>query len=204
MIKSKNVIVILLLIAGYNNYAGAQNFSYALTKDSSSYADLSGATTALSGESFANKHPVVHLPFTFNFCGFNADSVVIETNGFIVFNVPNAISLISFNGFSGYKDSLQQYVASINYLLSGSSGNRIMKIEFRKLSNNAYSFYDNLSYQVWLYENGNKVEYHIGPSYYSSQVESEYPVLMGPINQKMDTDDKAFMISGNPVSPTGS
>jgi hypothetical protein len=202
MIKSGKIIVTIAIFIISAMGARSQNFSYGLAKDSSAYSDLTGVTTLLAGETFTNKHPGFHLPFSFNFCGTTTDTLVIETNGFIVFDRWNQISLVSFNAFSGYKDSLNQYVASINYTITGSSGNRIVKIEFKNLSMNGYTFYDRISYQVWLYENGNKIEYHIGPNYYST-LEEGIPILIGAINQEMDTEDKAFLISGNPVSPSG-
>ncbi|MGZ4159084.1 MAG: hypothetical protein ACXVED_18995 [Bacteroidia bacterium] len=203
MFLIKNACIVLSTIALLNNFANAQSFNYQLTKDSSAYSNLTEKTTLLQNESFLNKHPSIHLPFTFNFSGSNTDSLIVETNGFLVFDPVKKISLISFNSFSGNKDSSQSFPAAINYNTTGTQGNRIVKIEFRNLSLSGFSYYDNLSYQVWLYESGNVIEYHIGPNYFSTQSELEIPVLMGTINQNMDTDNKAFLITGNPSSPSG-
>ncbi|MFL5763626.1 MAG: hypothetical protein ACJ77K_06760 [Bacteroidia bacterium] len=206
MRKVPSMLIKAVLLSCYffciNKDAAAQNFGYSFQRDSSSYADLAGPAVLLSNETFINKHPVIHLPFSFNFCGYNTDSVIIETNGFIVFNAYYPLSLISFNAFGGNKDSLQHYIASVNYNSSGTSGNRILKIEFKDLSMNGYNYYDRLSYQVWLYENGNKIEYHVGPNSYSCWEEG-LPQLLGPINQNMSTANNAFLISGDPNNPTG-
>lgn len=180
----------------------AQNFNFSLVKDSSSYTELSSPQVVSSGESFLNKRFTIHFPFAFNFCGSSTDSLIIE-NGYVVFNPLEKWSLISFNDFSSNKDTLQSYPASISYAVSGTGGNRILKIEFKNLSRNTYSYYDNLSYQIWLYENGSTIEYHIGNNSYALLTENEMQIILGAINQQMDTDDKAFLISGDPSTPGG-
>jgi len=181
----------------------AQNFNYSLVKDSATCSPLNNQVVLLGNEDFLNKHPSVHLPFHFNFCGSSTDSVIIETNGFVVFDKLKTLSLVSFNNFSSKRDSLRNYVSSINYSVEGAPPNQIFKLEFKNLSLNEFSYYDNLSYQIWLYENGNIIEYHIGNSYYSTLSDWTMPVLLGTINQSMNTDQKAFLISGDPSAPTG-
>lgn len=181
----------------------AQNFGYQFVKDSAAYSDLVGANSLLANENFTGKHKKIQLPFTFNFCGYAADSITITTNGYIVFDHINMISLISFNNFSGNNDSVGSPIASIRYKTEGSNGHRIAKIEFKNFSINTYTTNDNLTYQVWLYENGNMIEYHIGSNNYSTQPEIELPVLVGAINQSMNTETKAYLITGNAATPSG-
>lgn len=193
---------LLLMIVMPAGIIKAQNFNFSLAKDSSSYSELVSPAVLSSEESLLNKSFGIHLPFSFNFCGSASDSLIIETNGFIVFNKQAHLSLISFNSFSGNKDTAQNYPASIDYVISGAEANRIVKIEFKKLSQNTYSFYDHLSYQVWLYENGNIIEFHIGSNSYAG-TGNEIQSVIGAINQQMDTADKAFLIGGDPGSPSG-
>lgn len=178
--------------------AKAQNFSYSLQKDSSAYNDLIGSTVLVSGESFINKSYTVHFPFHYNFCGTIADSVRIETNGFLIFDQAKQLALMAYNNFGSQKDSLQNYVASISYVISGTSGNRVVKIQFKNLAQNSFSSFDLVSYQVWIYESGNKIEVRTGEN-----ASTEVPVLIGIINRNMDTEDKAYLLNGNPSNPAG-
>jgi|GEM_PF-2748380 len=181
--------------------AKSQNFGYTLAKDSSSYSSLSGATVLVAAENFLSKSYTIHLPFTFNFCGSSTDSIIVEGNGFISFDQPKGLSTIAFNNFSSRRDTSNNYLSSILSGVEGSGNNRILKIEFMNMAQNQLSQYDHLDYQVWLYENGNKIEFHIGSNSYEQQ---ELPQLIGLINRNMDTDAKAFVLSGDPANPSGS
>lgn len=182
-------------------FVTAQNFGYALTKDSTTYTALTNASSVSTGENWNSKSFPLHLPFQFNFCGSTSDSLTIEGNGFIVFDKVKELSIVAFNNFRSNKDTNQSYVSSISYVNTGSQGNRITKIEFKNLSQNKLSSDDYLNYQVWIYENGNKVEIHTGANSYSDK--EDFSSLMGIINRNMDTDTKAYLVSGNPSSPSG-
>jgi hypothetical protein len=161
----RTVLVCLFFITAH--LIQAQNFNYTLSKDSTTYTALSGATYLSTGENWSNKKYSIHIPFHFNFCGSTADSIItIEGNGFIVMNQSKQLSIVAFNSFTSNKDTNQSYTSSIAYLTSGSQGNHITKIEFKNLSQNQLSNADYLNYQVWLYENGNKIEFHIGANSY--------------------------------------
>ena len=181
----------------------SQNFNYNLTKDSIVYVPLSGATILTAGEDFTNQNFSIHFPFQFNFCGSVTDSVKIEGNGFVVFDNAKGLAAVSFNNFGSKKDTNQNYVSSISYAVSGSQGNRILKIEFKNLAQSALSNYDFLNYQVWLYENSNKVEYHIGNNSYANEMGEGIPALIGIINRNMDTENKAYLVKGIPSTPEG-
>ena len=195
-------ILLSLLMGICQHIATAQLFGYSLQKDSAAYASLSGATVISTGENFRSKSFMLDIPFAFNFCGAAADSVCIEGNGFIVFDKEKGTAAVAFNNFGSNKDTAQNYTSSILSLTAGTSGNRILKLEFRSVSQNVLSINDYLSYQVWLYENGNKVEFHTGTNSYAVQP-SDVQILLGLINKNMDTENKAYLISGDPAAPTG-
>ena len=191
-------ICLVLIMVTISININAQNFNYSFAKDSSSYSELSGATVLTTGVNFSNKSFVVHFPFNFNFCGTNSDSLKIETNGFLVFDKTKQLAIVAYNNYSSKKDTLGNYTSSISYNTSGATGNRIIKIEFKNLAQNTLSSSDFLSYQVWLYESGNKVEIHTG-----ANASNGTPVLIGIINKNMDTSDKAYLIKGDTSSPSG-
>ena len=191
---------VLLLLAAVARESKGQNFSYAPSADSSAYTELS-SPVVLAGLSAWSGPYGFPIPFSFDFCGTSTDTIVIETNGFIILDKPHETAIIAFNSFTNHRDTTNAYGASISYLTTGSSGNRICKIQFKKLSQYQLSGNDHLSYQVWLYENGGKIECHIGPNSYSAMEEMFVP--FGLINRYMDTTDKAYMLYGNPSSPSG-
>lgn len=209
---------LLLFMCLYFSHAlYSQNFNYSLTKDSSAYTALSSPTVLISNEQFGASNFGIHLPFIFNFCGSTTDSLIIETNGFIVLDVEKQYAITVFNNFKANADSTQHYVSSIGYTVSGTTGNRILKLEFNKLSQNQYNTYDHLSYQVWLHENGNKISFRIGPNYLSTIPQPVIPtgvseedvarltqgnsVLLGLINKNMNTSEKALLIKGDRYHP---
>jgi hypothetical protein len=178
----------------------AQNFSYTIAKDSSSYVSLAGAEVISAGENFLNKRFSVHLPFQFNFCGSATDSLQIEGNGFLTFNEQEGMALVAFNNFSSRPDTSQAYSSSILSLTEGSPGNRVVKIQFSHLAQYTVSQNDFLDYQVWLYENGNRIEFHMGANSFGGY--DDLPQLLGIINRNMNTVNKAFLISGAASGPS--
>ncbi|MFL5763546.1 MAG: hypothetical protein ACJ77K_06345 [Bacteroidia bacterium] len=175
-----------------------QNFSYSIQKDSSIYSDLVSPTVLVSEQSLTNRNFHLHLPFSFNFCGTATDSVIIETNGFVVLDKQKQLAVVAYSNFRSRKDTNGLYVASIGYQVSGTAGSRILKIQFSNFAQHISSSSDFLNYQVWLYEGSNKAEIHTG-----ANASFGNPVMMGIINRNMDSDDKAYLLSGNPSSPSG-
>jgi hypothetical protein len=196
----------------------AQNFNYSLTKDSIQYQPLATATVVAAEEDWTNKKFNLKLPFQFNCAGTSTDSLTIESNGFISFGKNTNLALVAFNNFASSMDSTGMFVSRISSVITGNAGNRIVKIEYKNLAVNAFSATDYFNYQVWLYENGNKIEYHIGPNPYAAliivapagtdpntdqYIDTGFRQLIGLINRKMDTTDKGYLITGNPSFPNG-
>jgi hypothetical protein len=178
----------------------SQNFNYNLQKDSTAYTPIAGADVISAGQDFQSKSFVLHLPFSFNFCGTKTDSIKIEGNGFIVFDQVRGLAVIAFNSFSSNQDTAAKINSSILFQVTGTQGNRVATIEFNNLSQNILSENDYLNYQIKLYENGNKIIFHIGDNSYSNAAMS---VMLGLINKNMDGSTNAFLISGNPSQPSG-
>ncbi len=198
----KKRITLILFAICFAWITKSQNFNYQLVKDSSVYSSLTSSTTIAANNDWKNKSFGLKLPFQFNICGQSSDSIIIESNGYIEFANAQSISLIAFNNFTSNKDTNNLFNSLISYEVSGSAGNKIFKIQFLNLSQNKLSNEDNLSYQIWLFQNGNKIELHIGSSSFSNP-ENEMPVLFGIINRNMDLEGtNAFMVSGNPSQPS--
>jgi hypothetical protein len=179
----------------------AQSFSYTTQRDSSSYVPLAGANTLLVNSSFENGALGFALPFQFSGCDHETDTVIIEPNGFIVLDKEHEFAVVAFNEFRANADTAGILNYSVSYLTAGVTGSRICKIQFYNFSQGILSSQDFLSYQVWLHENGNKISFHIGNNSYSTI--EEHSLLMGVINRKMDSANKAYLLSGSQSSPTG-
>lgn len=189
----------LLLAAGRLH---AQSFSYGLTRDSLAYEALDAPQTIVSNQNWISKSFSVQLPFTFNFCGTLTDSMYICGNGFIDFNTTKKLAIMAFNSFSSQRDTTQQYAGAISYETTGAAGSRITKIQFSNVAQSQLSAFDHLSYQVWLYEGSNVIEFHIGDNAYANTA-NNIPVAMGVLNRLGTSASRGYFISGNQLSPSG-
>jgi hypothetical protein len=199
----------------------AQNFNYTFSSDSVAWNELSSQTilnTSNSAWNFAYKIPI---GFTFNYLGRNFDSLRIETNGYVVFDADRFYAFTAFNVLSDKIDVSGNH-SVLGYELSGSSGNHILKIQFKNVG---YDANRNLTYQIWLKENGNLVEVHIGPddfhfinvsvtetisdstgtrdtTYITQQVDTTNKYRIGLIDMNMDGDTDGLFIGGSSSSPS--
>ena len=197
----------------------SQNFDYSFSKDSVSWQELNNQTILNENDTawkFSYKIPV---GFTFNFLGRNFDSVSIETNGYLVFDADRNYALTSFLGFGDCVDSIGNH-SVLGYEVIGTPGNKILKIQFKNISNAKHSN-QHFTYQLWLKENG-AVEVHIGPNDYQPGIivtttvidsltvesdtlftnpDSSQQFRVGMINMNMDSEIRGFFIGGNVSSP---
>ena len=203
----------------------AQNFNYTLSQDSSVYTSLESPTTICKGGMCSSGDKTIDLPFLFSFCGKETRVVNVEANGAL--NFKGSLSLSVFNQFTLNGNS----TSSISYKVDGASGHRIVKIQYQNLAEGKHAKHDYLSYQIWLYENGNHLEIRVGENYASTTTVQttvpdsvwqdvkafekknpsfdekattyEYRVLMALINKSWNTPDKAYCIEGAYSSPKG-
>lgn len=194
-------VFIAFLSLVYFQVSTAQNFNYNLTKDSTAYQSLSTNTIIAERDDWTNKKFSLNLPFQFNCAGVMSDSLTIESSGFISFGKNTNLALVAFNNFLCSTDSAGVFVSEITFLVSGSTGNRIAKLEFKNLAVSTFSPGDYLTYQLWFYEGSNKLEFHIGPNSYTSV--SAFPELLGLLSRKMDSTINGYLATGDPSSPTG-
>jgi hypothetical protein len=191
----------VLCLAFVSLWCNAQDFSYTLSIDSSlQYTDLSNAT-ALSPDSAWLPRYEIQSGFTQNpsFSG----NFSIETNGFLIFNKQLNTALMAFSGFHCKVDT-NGYYSKLSYTLSGSSGSKLLKLEFKNVgqSNEPSEL---LSYQLWVHENG-VMEVFVGPNTYEavpgdSLSDTSQVVFMGLINRNMDQSTNGVFVSGSPQNP---
>ncbi len=142
----------------------SQSFNYDFSKDSVSWQELNSQTILNSGNQAWNFCYKIPIGFTFNFLGAGFDSLRIETNGYLVFDANRDYAMTAFLGFGDCMDSSGNH-SVLGYEVSGTSGSKILKIQFKNIGSSKKSS-KHLTYQVWLKESNGAVEIHIGPNDY--------------------------------------
>ncbi|HET6992456.1 MAG TPA: hypothetical protein VFJ43_14070, partial [Bacteroidia bacterium] len=182
----------------FNCSAPAQNFNYSFSKDSVVWQELNSQTILNATNSawlFSYKIPI---GFSFNYLVKIFDSLKIETNGYIIFDEDRIYALSAFSGFGDCTDFSGNH-SVLGYELSGNNGTRILKIQYKHVSNaqTAGKFF---SYQIWLKEN-REIEIHIGPNDFHTTVNPLQAYRIGLLNMNMDTSTRGLFIGGNSSSP---
>src|ERR1700741_5114998 len=164
----------------------AQNFNYTISLDSTyNYTSLSEATVLSQNSKWL---PTYNVPTGFN--SVSLQSVVVETNGFVIYNKKFNHALMAFNGFRCKLDSNSAY-SQLSYLTTGAGGSKILKIEFKNVGQESGSK-EAVSYQVWLHENG-VFDIVIGPNTYEKNpgdtiIDTMQVIHLGLINRNMDAE----------------
>lgn len=139
----------------------AQDFDYSFTKDSVAWQELN-AQMILNADNSAWKFCYkIPIGFSFEYLGRKFDSLSIETNGYIVFDEDHHFALTAFAGFGDCIDQQGNH-AVLGYAISGENESRILKIQYKNVGS-IYSASQYITYQVWFYQSGNKVEIRTGP-----------------------------------------
>lgn len=149
--------------------SSAQNVStYTLSSDIRTYAALTGATNTSLGttDDDAVSNAII-LPFTFTYGGEKYSRIKVSSNGWLTFNesVTNSFPANDLTSAMAAKpiimplwDDLQNRVTP-RYKTDGASPNRIFKIEWSESEWSKSANANVISFQVWLYENGNAIEF---------------------------------------------
>ncbi|PXY44566.1 LamG-like jellyroll fold domain-containing protein [Flavobacterium hydrophilum] len=151
--------------------AGLDANNYCFSASSRTYDSLLSATdvpglAASSDDALSN---TVALPFTFNFAGSFYSNIRISSNGWVTFASPNPTAAQNYTNnvlnASVIKPALFALWDDIEltiipkYVTSGTAPNRIFKIEFSKQKWDYNGPNDAISFQIWLYEKSNTIEY---------------------------------------------
>lgn len=156
-----------LLVISFLAFIGVRaQLDYTLTYSTSTYTELSGATdisTTAWTSYFHNK-----LPFTFEFFGKPYDTINIMANSSSagIFFSSTGVDFIFFGAESYYPGNNDPSMSPISYLVTGTSPDRILKVQFKNINAVCQDTAEDyiVNNQVWLYEGSNKIEYHFGPN----------------------------------------
>ncbi|WP_339921488.1 T9SS sorting signal type C domain-containing protein [uncultured Flavobacterium sp.] len=161
----KNLLFLLILIPVFSFGQSASN--YCFTASAGTYSSLTGGTnTSLGSTDDDVLSSAVTLPFSFVFAGTSYSQIKVCSNGWLTFgtttNTHYSNTLANANTINPVLmplwDDLKNSVTP-RYLISGVSPNRIFKLEWSQQKWNYNSSSDVISFQVWLYESTNVVEY---------------------------------------------
>jgi hypothetical protein len=182
--------------------ARGQDFDYSFSAATGAYQPLSGATTVASGYNWSAAKFKVPIGFAFQFNGQAFDSMAIEPNGFVKFNSFNAI--IAYYS-AGCKQDTNNVYSLLSYSITGTAGSKIFKLEYAGCGYDKHDAAESISWQVWLYQQDNKVEIRTGTTSYPGAIDStgSSPTpLIGLINPMQDGTVNGLLITGSGTSPS--
>lgn len=148
----------------------AQNASgYNFTSSTRTYANLSSSATLVPGHTNTSNDAIstaIPIGFTFKFAGINYSQLYVSSNGWLSFaNTGNSQPLnewIQMNQMRPTIFPLWDDLINKNrprYLVTGTAPNRIFKLEYLDSQWGTNSNI-NMSFQVWLYETSNIIEFN--------------------------------------------
>ncbi|MBZ4043341.1 LamG-like jellyroll fold domain-containing protein [Flavobacterium hibisci] len=151
--------------------AGLEANNYCFSASSRTYDNLLSATDvpALAASSDDVLSSTVALPFTFNFAGAFYSNIRVSSNGWITFASPNPTASQNYTNNIANANIIKPALFALwddieltvipKYQVSGTAPNRIFKLEFSKQKWDYAGATDAISFQVWLYEKSNVIEY---------------------------------------------
>ncbi|MDQ7916451.1 T9SS type A sorting domain-containing protein [Mesonia sp. MT50] len=206
--------ITLLFVFGISSLLQAQD--YTVTAFNEPYQDLVNATSVNNGMLWDD--PAFSIPIGFDFEVYGQNYSTLYTSdeyagGVLTFQqfsttlsllAPIAQDIVSKEG------SNEQSLSPISYVVEGSVGNRIFKLEYKNAGFwDDTTDNDSMDFQVWLYESDDSIEYRYGPNSINNPNES-YEELPGPIvayvpsynliNETFNED--AYLLIEDPINPT--
>tara|TARA_R110000868_G_scaffold203318_2_gene451116 strand:- start:2308 stop:4917 length:2610 start_codon:yes stop_codon:yes gene_type:complete len=164
MIKKLLLLFILSPLFSFGQTAAS---NYCFVAAAGTYSPLTGATNTSLGSTdddvISNS---IALPFSFVFAGTSYSQIKVCSNGWLTFG---ATTNTHYSNTSANANTINPVLMPLwddlrntvtpSYLVSGVSPNRIFKLEWSQQKWNYTSSPDVISFQVWLYESTNVVEY---------------------------------------------
>lgn len=155
----------------------AQPYTFSYTTGNPYTTNLPGATSLNNGWTWDDEEYHIPIGFTFYFFDQSFDSIYISDHILFNTNGDNRINAFfvdfidrdTING--GYYNTgpTVNSESPISYLLEGTPGNMILKIEWVNAGfyfemDYLSTLNDRVNVQLWLYEGTNDIEVHIGPN----------------------------------------
>ncbi|RYE16239.1 MAG: T9SS type A sorting domain-containing protein [Sphingobacteriales bacterium] len=151
-------------LLSFSNARAQATYPYDFSYSTQPYAELTGETTLILGSDGWDDTMVnFSLPINFQYQGEPVTQWTMDTYGGLY---PNELDLglgapFIFGIHTDYEDVVG---ATISYQVSGNTGSRIAKVEYKNVGFWGGGTTDFANFQIWLYEGSNKIEYHVGPN----------------------------------------
>jgi hypothetical protein len=174
--------------------------SYTLIYSNQSYSSLVNPVLIAGNADFNGSYYTLNLGFAFNYFGQSYSVISFNTDGYCIMG-----TLANYGFYTMYANLNGRGHSQINYQLDGAVGNRIMKIEWQNVGFvNDPTNNDSATFQIWLYESTNQVEYHFGqwsidPSHYMALFSSPNGVFEA-FNDP--SGNPYYNVWGNPSMPS--
>ena len=214
----KKNYLFLMLLGVYFTYTIQAQVDYELTVFNEPYENLENPTSLNNGAIWDDPIFTVPIGFDFQF-GSNTINTLYFTDdalGGILFT-NDTIGEAAFGAFGpvlqdiidrGFDTGTSQ--SPLSFQLDGEPGSQILKVEWNNVGFfDEVTFQDFMNFQIWLYEEGNVIEYRYGPNEINDPDSSFegldgiqlalFPLLTedggGPLNQD------SYILSGDPQNP---
>src|SRR5688572_5772724 len=193
--------------------------SYTFSKSTGTYADLTGATV-VSSPAWEASSATFNIPIGFNFMLDGQTFSAIEADGWGDLYFTSATAEKAFfaidapmidKGFPSTSNSL----SPVSYLLSGTAGSRILKIEYKNAGivtpsstpggTPTVNPSDVANLQIWLYEGSNRIEVRYG-TISVANIPAVFFGVGGPsvavVTSNSSTGFSGQFLSGTAAAPT--
>ncbi len=203
----KTILTLMLLSAGLSYGQNLYNF----TTSQATYTDLVTPTSINNGQVWDyDEFGPFPIPFSFTIYGEEVNRFMFNDDNFL-FLSPNADleeeTGLFYTSVSGafIQDRTVSTTSSsgINYKVEGEAGNRILKIEIKNAGLELATFFGVfedfffLSYQIWLYENNNAIEYR-----YGNHNITNLEILFDEVLVGLESDENGSVLTGSSIQPT--
>jgi hypothetical protein len=186
---------------------------YNVTTANETYVPLTNATPLSNGILWSDtSNFTIPLGFNFSLEGNTVNNLVFTQSSLFLPALNGTQSGFAMLGTSLHDRSYPSGTPAspVQYTLSGSAGNRILKLEFKNAGfANEREKYDTnndfINLQVWFYESNKSVEFRFGPSaitHFDDYFENKVPLgYMKNLDLTTFNFHKFYCLKGNPAAP---
>ncbi|HTN17369.1 MAG TPA: T9SS type A sorting domain-containing protein [Chitinophagaceae bacterium] len=208
----KKALLLLGILSTYLSFGQSMDIYTFKVENGKPYVPLTGGTNLTAGKVWVKERFKIPLGFTADIGDRTVTDFCFVTDGMIAPASDTDYTVNAFFPCAAYvrdrsMDSIPQ--SPIRYEISGTSPNKIFKLEFfnvgfnGEIQNNGTNN-DSADFQVWLYESSNIVEFRFGPSNLIYMKESIGVRLFGYFKDfdiRARIYNKFYCLAGDPANP---
>ncbi len=159
----KKTLLSLIFLLAMQVGASAQQ-GYNFNQTTGAYTDLVSPTVLTGNIIWDDTSFIVPLGFPFMVGNNTYNSVEIDANGVLIFMSGLNIGVVVALDADLVDRGISAPASPISYQVSGATGSRVFKVEWKNAGFIDGTASDFISFQAWLYEGSNKIEYRYGTS----------------------------------------